>query len=98
MGVQKELAIRMEELRGVATDIAKEAGAVEQCVAHPDIILDQYDDEALTVAYKIANKRISDGDIDLPDGVSRKDFADLIKEVVSESGTECPRCEAMARE
>jgi hypothetical protein len=98
MGAQKELAIRLDELRDVAADIAKEAGAVEECAMHSDILLDQYDDDALTLAYKIANKRISDGDIDLPNGVSRKDFTDLIKEVVSESGTDCPRCEALARE
>jgi hypothetical protein len=98
MGFQKELAIRMEELRGVAIEIAKEAGAVEECVMHSDILLDQYDDDALTLAYKIANKCISDGDIDLPDDVSRKDFTDLIKEVVSGSGMDCPRCEAIARE
>lgn len=98
MGAQKELLTRMEELRDVALDIAIEAGAVEQCVSHPDIVLDQYDDDALTFAYKIANKRISDGDIDLPDEVSRKDFTDLIKAVVSESGVDCPRCEALSRE
>jgi hypothetical protein len=98
MGYQKELLIRMDELRDTAADIAKEAGAVEECVGHPEILLDQYDDDALTLAYKIANKRISDGDIDLPDDVSRKDFTDLIKEVVSESATNCPRCERMMRE
>jgi hypothetical protein len=98
MGYQKELLIRMEELREVAIDIAKEAGAVEECVAHPDILLDQYDDDALTPAYKIANKRISAGDIDLPDDMSRKDFTDLIKEVVSESRADCPRCERIMRE
>ena len=98
MGFQKELAIRMEEIREVAIDIAKEAGAVEECAMHSDILLDQYDDDALTLAYKIANKRISDGEIDLPDYVSRKDITDLIKEVVLESGTDCPRCESIARE
>jgi hypothetical protein len=98
MGAQKELAIRLEELRGVAADIAKEAGVVEECQMHSDILLDRYDGHALTLAYKIANKRISDGDIDLPNGVSRKDFTDLIKDVASESGIDCPRCDAIARE
>lgn len=98
MGFQKELLIRMDELREVAIDIAKEAGAVEECVGHPDILLDQYDDDALTLAYKIANKRVSDGDIDLPDEVSRKGFTVIIKEVVAESGTNCPRCERIMRE
>lgn len=98
MGFQKELAIRKEELREVALRIAMEAGAVRQCVAHPDVILDQYDDDARIVAYKIANKRMSNGDIDLPDGMSPRDFTDLIKDVVSKSATDCPRCEAIARE
>lgn len=98
MGYQKELLIRMDELRDIAVDIAKESGAVEECVGHPEILLDQYDDDALTLAYKIANKRISDGDIELPDDVLRKDFTDIIKEVVAESGTNCPRCERIMRE
>jgi hypothetical protein len=98
MGYQKELLIRMDELREVAIDIAKEAGTVEECVAHPDILLDQYDDDALILAYKIGTRRISDGDIDVPDDISRKDFTDMIKEVVAESGTDCPRCERIMRE
>jgi|SRR5262245_51562911 len=98
MGVQKEFEIRRDELRQIALKIAKETGAVEDCVVHSDIVLDQYDDDALESAYKIANKRISDGDIDLPDGVSRRDFTDMIKDVVSESANDCPRCEAIASE
>jgi len=71
---------------------------MSEFVQDPPRLGNQYDDDALTLAYKIANKRISDGDIDLPDDVSRKDFTDLIKEVVSESATNCPRCERMMRE
>jgi hypothetical protein len=98
MGVQKEFGIQMEELREVAESIARQAGAVKACDMHEEVLLDQYDDEALTLAYKIANKRISDGEIHLPDGISRKDFTDLIKSVVDDSGSDCARCEDLAAE
>jgi hypothetical protein len=50
----------------------------------------------LKEAYKIANARITAGEIELPSMMTRRDFTDLIKEVVETSPAECPECERLA--
>jgi len=37
-------------------------------------------------------RKITSGDIRLPDGLGRRDFTDMIKETVEESNLDCPHC------
>jgi hypothetical protein len=97
MGAAKDLMIQMDDLRPVAGRIAVAAGALSRCSVHNDILIEQFDDGALTEAYRIANARITAGEIDLGD-LSRRDFTDLIKKVVSESAMDCWRCAKHDRE
>jgi hypothetical protein len=93
MGVSKTLAMELYELRCLAQGIALKAGALHECPLHDDILVDQYNPDAVTLACKIADQRISAGKIELPDGVSRKEFIDLVKRAAAESAMDCPRCE-----
>jgi hypothetical protein len=95
MGAAKELLIQMDDMRAEAESVAVDVGAVVRCEFHDDVLISQYDDDALTQAYKLANARISRGEIVLPSMINRRDFSDLIKEVVDQSGDECYSCAKM---
>jgi hypothetical protein len=86
------LAMELYGLPCLAKGIALKAGALHECRLHADILVAQYNPDAVTLACKIPDQRISAGKIELPNGVSRKKFIDLIKT----GGRECdelPRCE-----
>ena len=67
MGGMKQWMMERDALRAIAIDTAAMTGAVKLCALHGTPI-DQYDDDGLNGAYRLANKKISDGEIDLPDG------------------------------
>ena len=91
MGAMKHWMMERDALRVVAMDIAAITGAVKRCPHHGTAI-DQYNDDGLQGAYRLANKKISNGEIDLPDGFSRRDFTDIIKQEVEMSAMDCPEC------
>jgi hypothetical protein len=95
MGVLKRLMLEQDEMKSVAADVAQAAGLLGNCEHHPDIVLDLTVESLISFenAYKIANARISKGEIELPLSMSRRDFTDLIHEVVKESPWECPSCD-----
>jgi hypothetical protein len=95
MGGMKHYMAMMESVRFMAEDVAAAAKAVKRCSYHEDVLLDQYDPGALDLAYRIANSRVTKGEIELPDGFSRKDFTDMIQKVVKESADECYSCGRM---
>ena len=95
MGAVKHYKAMMDDLRAEAEGVAVAAKAVKPCKRHEDVLLDQYDPAALDLAYRIANSRISKGEIKLPAGFKREDFTDLVKDVVNSSGDECYSCENM---
>lgn len=65
-----------------------EAGAVEQCPWHEEIVVDQCDEDALRHAYAIGTNRWKAGKID----GTREELMAAIKRVVRESAEECPFC------
>ena len=96
MGMMKEWMIQREGMKDVAEEVAVAAGLGNRCKMHSDVFMSDYPDEALLVeAYKIGNARITRGDIDLPSMIERKDFTDLIKQVVTMAPSFCPECERL---
>jgi hypothetical protein len=64
MSLAKRELEEHDALRGIATGILIETGAVEQCLIHEEVIIDQGDDDALRHAYALATSRIKAGAID----------------------------------
>ena len=91
MGAMKRYKEDLNGLRSAAEDIAVTARAVKPCEYHEDTLLDQYDGDALELAYKIANARVTKGEIGL-DGFTRRDLTNMIQQVVNESADECYSC------
>jgi hypothetical protein len=94
MGGAKRLMEENEALRGEALQICLDVGALEECENHPGSYFDG--GEEIQEAYKIANGRITNGEIELPSRISRRDFTDIIKDVYednyfAESCTYCQR-------
>ncbi|MEN3111145.1 hypothetical protein ACFONG_04715 [Uliginosibacterium paludis] len=79
-----------EEKRGIAIQIALEAGVLEQCEFHEDCLFEG--GEEIEAAYKLGNFKISNGEYgDVFE--SRREMTDLIKEVVQDnSAEECYSC------
>lgn len=93
MGMMKRRLEEEEQKRSIAEGIAREARAIRECELHPGTFIDQYNPEALVLAYRIANKRFSEGDETITDHFeTRQELTDMIKAVVGESGDECPSC------
>ena|SRR5438876_402141 len=87
-----------EELYEMALRVNCDAGSLKECEYHEAIYFDGGSD--VQDAYKIANARITAGEIDLPDGVSRRDFTDVIKQAYEEnSGLDgCSLCDKWMRD
>ena len=97
MGGAKEQAMRMEDHRQLAIDIAIEAGVLTRCEGH-DYVLDSGGGSPED-AYRLANALISKGDprvIEFKD--QRRALTDLIQSVIADHGSECPGCEAAQRD
>jgi hypothetical protein len=96
MGAAKEMMLQREGMTGIAEEVAIAAGLGERCEMHSDVFMSDFPDEDLLVeAYKIANARITKGEIGLPSMMDRRDFTDLIKEVVEQAPDFCPECERL---
>lgn len=89
MGAAKQLMWEREGREAIARKIAIESRALAVCEVC-DIATDQMDPDALQLAYRIANRKITEGDplVDVFDG-NRRALTDLIKEVVESTGEEC---------
>jgi hypothetical protein len=88
--VKHHLAVS-ENLRRIAATLLVETGALEEC-PH-ETLLWTYNNEAVTLAYGLANARITSGEIELPAGYSRRDLTDAIKSLVDETGESCAICD-----
>lgn len=93
MGVLKAAKIQRDAERPFAEDIAIAAGLGTKCASHPEVFMSEFSDEGLVEAYKIANARITSGELTLPSMMDRKDFYELIKDVVSQAPDFCPECD-----
>lgn len=88
--VKRELEQR-EELSDLALGVLTEAGVLEECEDHPGVYLDSGED--IEEAYRLANSKITSGNIVLPTGHSRRDFTDIIKNAYSNNcADECNSC------
>ncbi len=94
MGRQKDELAKLEDLYNLAHSIAVEAGAIKECEYHPGTFLTQYDTDAETMAYEIANNKIESGEI----SCRREELINAIRSAISDAGEECYSCEKMERE
>jgi hypothetical protein len=53
------------------------------------------DEELFVKAYTIANARVTKGEIGLPSMMDRRDFTDLIEEVMEQAPGFCPECDRL---
>jgi|HubBroStandDraft_2_1064218.scaffolds.fasta_scaffold736980_1 hypothetical protein len=93
MGAAKEAMLQREGMTHDAVEVLKAAGLGKTCEYHDVFICEFPDEDLLKEAYKIANARITKGEIGLPSMMSRRDFTDLIKEMAENSPDECPDCD-----
>jgi hypothetical protein len=93
MGAAKDLMMQQEDVEVLAGEVAHDAGVLHACEFHSVLWRDSAVHEAaLQGAYKLANYRITNGQLELPRGFSRRDMTDAIKSVVEEAPTECYLC------
>ena len=93
MGRAKNEMMRQESLLGEATGIAVDAGVLERCEFHSEIVWDLSGDRE--DAYKLGNARFSKGEL-LNHFESRRELTDAIKDAIEQSGMDgCPRCAKM---
>ena len=92
MGHIKRSLDLKEAKEGIALSILVKAGAVV-CCEYCDEYVNNQDDEALKIAYAIANKMVSEknSDVELFEG-NRKELTDCIKSVYTDVAWEC-HCE-----
>ena len=78
-----------EEQRGVAEQIAIDAGMLKRCQYHDEVY--QWDILDTTPAYKLGNYKFTKGELK---GIfdDRKDMTDAIKKAIELAGDECGRC------
>jgi hypothetical protein len=97
MGVQKKRMLEREDLRGMAEQLAIDAGIAWVCELHEDEVLAGFaSEEELQEAYELAEEQIKSGQIKLPSTISKQEFKEMIKEVVEDSLPDCPQCSHIA--
>lgn len=89
MGLTKRWMESQEAKREEATDIAVQAGVLERCEFHKDIVYDTFGDP--TEAYKLAKAKFAAGELQ-ENYKSLQELTDKIKEVIEESSSSCPHC------
>lgn len=91
MGGAKDYMMELEDLRAMARRLLVQAEVLTACEGHGIL----YNPEAvdLQTAYKIANAKVTAGEIDLRKW-SRRDFTDAIKHEFEENGAldYCSQC------
>lgn len=94
MSMVKRMMEAREDLRQLALGILEETSLLEECESHHGTYFDGGGGD-LEDAYKLANSKITRGEIELPSGMSRRDFTDVIKETYEDnSGVDsCQECE-----
>lgn len=82
-----------EARRQEALDVCISAGTIEECEFHDGIYFSG--ETEVEEAYKLANSRITKGEITLSDGMTRKDFTDIVKSVHDDNSASynCSICE-----
>jgi hypothetical protein len=97
MGATKQLMMETEELQQIAVGVLCDAGVLKACEWHGDVYGAGTDD--LQPAYRIANARVTAGEIELPGDFTRHDLTDAIKHQGEMYWNDsCPRCDKLAAE
>ena len=99
MSQVKHLMDAKEELRSLSLNVLQAVGLLVECEYHPGTYYDGGQGD-LEEAYKLANSRVSKGEIELPGRMSRRDFTDAIKSTYNDnSGIDyCSSCEKNMRD
>lgn len=79
MGGTKRYMEDLEQLHHCAMTALLAVGAVKECEWHDGEYLAGNED--LDAAYRYANSKVTSGDMSLPDGFSRRQLTDKIKEL-----------------
>jgi hypothetical protein len=97
VGIAKRRLEEQEELMNMALKILIETGQLAECEQHPGTYIDQGGD--LSAAYKLANYRITGGEIDIPENMDRREFTDIIKSTYEFNNADrCWACEKIESE
>ena len=93
MGMSKRLLEESEELEAIAMGVLIEADVIRSCELNEDCYMESGGRGDLTEAYRIANAKVSVGDISLPGDCTRRDMTDKIKKLGDSYWPEtCARC------
>jgi hypothetical protein len=92
MGITKRHLEEQEFMQSQALTVLMRVDAIEQCDFHDGCYFEGSGDVA--DAYPVANAMINRGEIELPDGMSRSEFSQLIKDTFEEYYVldECSYC------
>jgi hypothetical protein len=90
---QVRRGVEREGLHCQAVEVALQAKALKECSfpGHSDLVLDQRDEEANSLAYAIGTDRWQNGEID----GDREEFLNAIRHVIKGAPYDCPRCDRM---
>lgn len=93
MGYWKKVGQDKEADYESARDLLCEAEALEECENHPGTFFEG--SEPIESAYKLANAKITSGELELDEGQSRTDITDLLQSVYQDNAglDGCPECE-----
>ena len=99
MSQVKRLMEAQDGLRSLSLDVLKEVGLLAECESHAGTYYDGEQGD-LEDAYKLANSKVTKGDIELPGGMSRRDFTDAIKGTYNDNSgiNYCSSCEKNMRD
>ena len=99
MSMAKRQLELQDDLRNLSLGVLKEVGLLAECESHPGTYFDGEQGD-LEDAYKLANAKISRGDIELPGGASRRDFTDAIKDTYQDNAgiDYCSSCDKIFNE
>jgi len=89
MSMAKRELERRWELEAAAVSVARQAGAIKACPFHEEVNIDQWDEDALKMAYAIGTNKWKAGEIN----GTREEFMDAIKAAVDEAGESCYICD-----
>jgi len=95
LGITKQRWMEHQDMERAAEAILVKSGCLDRCEVH-EVSIEKYAD--LTPAYKLANARISSGELELPVDMNRRDFTDMLKRVAEMAADECPMCAKLREE
>lgn len=95
MGFAKQMLEEEDAKYQWALAVLCEAGAVKECGYHPDVYFGG--NAPVEDAYRMANRRITSGEVTLSKGQTRRDVTNLLLRVYHDNAgvSECACCERL---